>query len=1430
MKQFLGIDIGSTASSVVVIDSGCKVLFRDYRFHAGRIISTLRDQLEKIPEGIISGIACTSSTPEILSSRIKIDSRLAYLRAAHQVYPNPEAMLIIGGEKFGLLKFDENHRYKNYKSNTSCAAGTGSFLDQQVKRLNLESISQLSDLANQNRSKYPKIASRCSVFAKTDLIHAQQEGYSLGAICEGLCYGLAKNLADAVINEVNFKTLIVAGGVSLNKGVLKHIKAITGAELLIHEYSHLFGAFGAAISLMNENPMPGIPSGSICDIISQEKKAKNYSNPSLSLRLSKYPDFKGFQDYPFKSRKFPGIKPVEVTIYKKLRKKSRFDVYLGIDIGSTSTKAVILNQKKEVLAGLYTRTSGQPLRAVQSIFEALDDLQQKNSIRFQVNAAGTTGSGRKFIARIINADTEPDEITAHARAAVELDPETDTIIEIGGQDSKFTVLDNGIVCLSIMNNVCAAGTGSFIEEQALKLDCPLEDYPDRAMKCGSPLASDRCTVFMERDLNHFLNEGYEKDELLASVLHSIRENYLSKVAIPAHIGNKIFFQGATAKNKALVASFEQKLNKPIMVSKYCHLTGALGVALDLHDKNIRESGFRGIGIWKKEIPVRTELCELCTNHCKLKIAEIDNVIEAYGFLCGRDYHTEKFVKHIKGGFDLVNSYKKQFHFSPRAFGSGILIGLPNALHMAEDMPFWKKFFDLLNIKTLGSENYTDAVKVGKKIAEAEFCAPVSAAFGHVNYLKDKVSHIFLPVYLENGNGIANSKQYCYYTQYISSLIKNTPSLFGKNGILDPLIHSLKPESYTISELERVLHQAGLKDLSTRQIYHAYRDARQFIAQKQLGWKQIFEEKKDQSDINIVLLGRPYILFNSSMNNHIPGIISKFGCPAFYMDMLPGSLLNGKNNSAIVKTIIWKYAAKILHSAEYIAASSNLYPVLITSFKCTPDSFVIEYFKEIMNAAKKPFLILQLDEHDSTVGYETRIEAAIRSFRNHYQSRHTKKPARFHIKEVVGIENSNLKTELNSFLSDHELDPAELFGTHPDLQMDFDLSKLRTGETHKLRDKTILLPGWDRYAGQLIKAFLQKEGWDVEVISDTRDSIRRSLNLNSGQCLPLNAIAQNTCDYIEKHDVNPSEIVLWVPRGLLSCNLPMFPHYVKKILKKYNERYADVQVYPGNMGFYDFSVRTGMNVFLAFLFAGSIRKIVCKTRPYELEKGATDRVSDEAVQSLCNAIVKGSPKGPALEKIMAGFKEIEIKKTLRPKVAIFGDIYVRDNGVFNQDLDKIIEDNGGEVIPTSYSEYIKIIIKQLELRYIEEGRYLEGYYLRYLKYLIPMLEMKYQKYFENYIKNINPLNGELFDLLHKHNLHLLHRGESVENLLKIENLIRNYDISLFVQTSPSYCCPSLVTEAMSSHIERTTGIPVVSIEYDGTYGGKNEDVIPYLKNR
>ena len=1451
MKNFsLGIDVGSVAIAVAIIDSDNQIIHSAYTFHKGRIGEKLKTLFKGVQIEGIKTIGYTSSTPSIICQGKRVDSRIAYITAVKHFHPEVRSLLIIGAEKFGLVTFDENGEYQNYKSNTSCAAGTGNFLDQQAERLNLKGIHEFSDIAYKNKGGFPMIASRCAVFAKTDLIHAQQEGYTISEICDGLSFGLAKNIVDTVFHNNKFSNVVAAGGVALNKAVIGHMEKLAKLKIEVDKYAHLYGAIGAAMVCTTTNDQGKIRLNHIVDILSSERKEKKYFYPPLQLNMSDYPDFAQHDTYEFRSARFPARKAVEVDAYSLVRNSDIGSVFLGIDIGSTSSKAVLLNGKKEVIAGFYTRTSGQPVQAAQLIFEAISDFTKQRNIHFVISSAGTTGSGRKFVGKIIGADIILDEITAHARAAYELDPETDTIIEIGGQDSKFTIMRQGMVTFSVMNTICAAGTGSFIEEQAKRLGCPLHKYSGRVEKVHAPLTSDRCTVFMERDLNHYLMAGYSSDEILAAVLHSTRENYFSKVAIKGYIGNKIFFQGATAKNKALVAAFEQKLQKPIMVSKYCHLTGALGVALELYDQPVTKTSFRGLDLYKKSIPVRSEVCDLCTNHCKLKVAEIDHQIEAYGFLCGRDYEVNKYVEVRSNQFHLINKRKELFSFKATADRPVLTIGIPAGLHLYEEILFWRKFFDFLSIRTLTSEKYTSPVKDGKNLCGAEFCAPIAAMHGHIDYLSNKVDYIFLPAYLKDPQESGMNKQYCYYTQFVSSVISVHNKFMPGKKLLTPMLKYSNGELAIRLELYRMIKSLGLNDIGFVNVTLAYEKAKKYMHSIQSEWRSFYQRETEAlDDIHIMLLGRPYTVLSPAMNNNIPAIIEKMGIKAFYMDMLPDRHQEISQTDDLIKTIKWKFASRILTAADMVARKDNCYPVLVTSFKCTPDSFVIEYFKEILETSQKPYLVLQLDEHDSTVGYETRIEAAIRSYRNHLQRKKLAVEKNCHGEEAK-MPYVYLKDKIPANIAWNEhirslvMDASQILRTHAiDFKLFSNIIQQIEGQegpylrsvftgAKNLKNKTLLLPLWDQYVGPLLEAVLRNSGINARVVENTDEAMQRSLSFNTGQCIPLNIIVQNAIDYIKSNHFDPAETALWIMKSDLSCNLSMFPYYMKKLLEDYGQGMERVSVYQGDVVFYDFSLATAINAYLAYMFGGYIRKIGCRIRPYEKFKGTTDRVLQRALISLYAAFRNGEPKEHLLGKIIAEFESIEIEKTDRPRVAIFGDLYVRDNDLMNQDLIKTIEANGGEVITTPFSEYMKIVVDPHTDRSLRERRYMDYVKVKFLKSLIPLVEEKYKKYFDGFMgEEAATSSREIDEWLNQFGLNILHRGESLENILKIQRLIKQYpDLDLFVQTNPSYCCPSLVTEAMKARIEEITGVPVVTIEYDGTAGLKNENIIPYLKYR
>ncbi len=1390
-SHILGIDIGSVSVSIVELNLEKEVLKTAYEFHHGNIIETVKKILKDFDLSVICGIASTTSTPAVIKASGQYDNRISIISAARHFHEKIGAILIVGGERFGLISFDENGNYQNFKSNSSCAAGTGSFLDQQARRLNLSGIEELSGIAFNNKGVIPKIATRCAVFAKTDLVHAQQEGYSLEEICDGLCYGLAKNIVDTLIKgEQTNPPIIFTGGVSRNRAVARHIQSIIGLNIITDDMSYLYGAIGAGLNLLDElNMMDKADINSVDDIIIRKPLEKKHYYDPLRLQLSDYPDFSSDKKYEYTAFDPEDMYPVEVDIYADLVPLRTYDVYMGIDIGSTSTKAILMDRDRKVLAGFYTRTAGRPVHAVRKLFASIVDVTEKNAVDVKVIGAGTTGAGRKFSGKIIGADIIIDEITAHARAAFELNPEVDTIIEIGGQDSKFTTLRKGLVTFSAMNNVCAAGTGSFIEEQALKLRCPLSDYSSRAEGKRAPIASDRCTVFMERDINHYLSEGYSVDEVLASVLHSIRENYLTKVAIENSIGNTICFQGATAKNKALVAAFEQRLNKPIHVSRYCHLTGALGVALMLIEKEAEESRFKGLRLYKKDIPVRSEICELCTNHCKITIADVDGESVAYGFLCGRDYDTKKYINNNLSGFDLLKERKKVLSFHPTS--THVTIGIPSALHLYEDLPMWKYFFDTLSVKTMTSEPYTDAVKEGKRMAGAEFCAPMTALHGHVQYLLDRADYVFMPFYLEKKPAEKNvRRQFCYYTQFSSSLVSNL-STPGTKRILMPLVNYLYNPIYTKVQLYNILKPVINHDIRYFDVSKAYDRALEFKKSCLSRLKETYKkESLSADDIHVVFIGRPYSILPASMNSGIPGIFASQGIKAFYQDMLSYTREDVEAIEPLCNELPWHYASEILNAAEVVAKTDRAYPVYVTSFKCSPDSFAVEYFKKLMESHEKPYLILQMDEHSSSVGYETRIEAAVRSFRNHYSAHSADRK-----KTPVIYAPALIPAKKNHFIH-----------------------------------KTLLIPNWDNIGMPLIVANLKSEGIDARLLEETGTSIQKSLRLNSGQCIPLNIIAQEFIDYVENHDLEPANTVLWIMATTLACNLRMFPHHIKNILDSHGRGMSEAEIYTGSMSFSDLSIKLPINSYFAYMFGGLVRKMGCKIRPYEMEKGKTDKAIKKSIGVLTDSFLGNRSKESAVAEVVSYFKDIDVRNEARPKIAIFGDLYVRDNEVMNQDLIHFIEDNGGEVITTPFSSFLKMISGQYFRKWFIEGQYLNVLSTKTFFATATMLEKTYYKYFERVLKEPDPEYDESPEkILSEYNIRVENTGESMDNILKIYYIKKHYpDVALFVQTSPAFCCPSLITEAMAKKIEKKTGTPVVCITYDGTGGNKNDIIIPYLK--
>ena len=685
------------------------------------------------------------------------------------------------------------------------------------------------------------------------------------------------------------------------------------------------------------------------------------------------------------------------------------------------------------------------------------------------------------------------------------------------------------------------------------------------------------------------------------------------------------------------------------------------------------------------------------------------------------------------------------------------------------------------------------------------------------HLADKADFLFLPFFLEESEPDSRAhRMYCQYTQYSSALAAGIDGGRIRARCLMPLMSFSRWKERTKRELYETLDGAGVPRLTPTLVARAFDRAVAFqeAAVRRLQKRFRDEEKSDSGartardgEPRVLLIGRPYTVLSPDMSKGIPEIFASLGVKTFFQDMVPYGKSDVAEIAPLLETVHWKYAAKNLEAACVAAHTPNLYPVFVTSFKCSPDSFTIEYFKRILDSHGKPYLVLQLDDHDSAVGYETRIEAGIASFRNHARR---SGGGEFPCATVPAPAAERGRGRPSSGV--------------PRLPVNPRLSRSLAG-------KTLLFPNWDPLLNPLAAACLRREGIDARILHEDPLLIRTAMRHNTGQCIPLNIIAEETVDYIRRHGLDPARTALWMPRSSWSCNITMLPPFLKSLFESFGGGMQDVEVYSGELSLQEISFRASLNAFRAAVVGGLLRRVGCRLRPYEIEPGATDRALEEAMRILVPAFEGRESKDAALRTVVGLFDAVEISPGPRPKVAIFGDLYVRDNDVMSQDLIRAIERAGGEVISTPFTEYFRIVIGTNFRRWLEMRDYSTWLGTKVIWTAGEAVAARCRSYFDKFLEPDAPVDPGIMEWLGtSFSVRSEHAGESADNLQKVFHLVHAHpDIRLFVQASPAFCCPSLITEAMARTIERLTGVPVVSVTYDGTGEYRNGIFEPWLRS-
>jgi len=1406
--MYLGIDIGSVAVKVVVLDSDLKVKETQYVRSHGQpfetTLSVLKDVFTRHNPEYIEFIATTGTGGKNLStftSAAFVNEITAQATGTSTLYPKVKTIIEIGGEDAKVIKVDSYYgkavRILDFATNSACAAGTGSFLDQQASRMGIK----IEDVGRETlRSTQPAtVAARCSVFAKSDMIHLQQVGTSVGDILSGLCFAMARNFKSSIAKGIKIeKPVSFQGGVAANQGMVRafrKILQIDEKDIVVPEHFAFMGAIGSVLSLLHSyrpRRIKGVPVGPARIINDLERYLTE-----RRLDLQKLAPLKN-DDYAIR------VEPYQVKSADKV------EAYVGVDVGSISTNVVVIDKDNNVLSRRYLMTAGRPIEAVR---RGLLEVGQEIADKVIIKGAGSTGSGRHLTGEFFGADVIKNEITSHARAAVAVDKRVDTIFEIGGQDSKYISLKDGVVVDFTMNKVCAAGTGSFLEEQAEKLAVKInQEFAERAFCSDGPCSlGERCTVFMESQLNYYKQLGVAKDDLISGLAYSIVENYLNKVVEKRRVGEHIFFQGGVAFNRAVKNAFEQVTGKKVIVPPHHDILGAVGAAILAKEErqvNDYKTRFKGFDLKHIQYESSSFECTDCPNNCEIHKVKFSgekakDKIMHYGSRCGKydDAEDKQSAQHLRAKSpNFFKERQKMLLHGVVSSGSGVVchdhpdnevktpdaklkthsarIGIPRISVFYDLYPLWHTFFSELGLEIVLSDDTNRAIiKKGVENVVAEPCFPIKTAHGHIiNLLEKKVNYLFIPFQV-NMPPLSKHFDRSYNCPYIQALPDTTRSAIDykkyKTRIIRPVFYMDRGRK----EIEKTLKKIakGLEHKTTnveRCMKRAFEAQDRFDRWQAEHGKEVLAGNAPA----LVLVTRSYNSYDTGLNLNLVDKLRKLGMMVIPIDFLPMKEM-AEEIGRDYPYMYWRSGQKILAAARYIGRTPNLFAVYLTNFNCGPDSYITKFFEKEMHG--KPYLSLEIDEHSADVGMQTRCEAFIDTIRH----------AR------------NLATT----------------SSHPSATVPL--------ATLSRNGRTIYIPYMDDH-GFVIAAAFRSAGIDAQALPPSDDeSLVIGRKYTSGrECFPS---IITTGDIIKKSnspDFKAEHSAFFMPSAKGPCRFGQYNKLHRMVLDEVGLNDVPLVTFDQTANFHkDMAVlgsaKFKKNVWRGLVLLDLLQKLARETRPYETTKGETNQIYTETFNNLQKFIESAPRENGDIE----GFTKDAVKRfdgiktdysKPRPKIGVIGEIYVRSNPFTNNYAIDKLEELGAEVALPPFEEWLDYI------DYLREEDYLlKNDYLSYLKQKITLVFQereanKIKKHFKGKIRNFHYESSTA--VVVKHGSAYIEpalRGEAVLSLGRAEEYA-HAGFNGILNIIPFGCMPGNIVTALLKRFKDEYNIPVLTMTVDG----------------
>ena len=920
----LGMDIGTSTVKLVLLKNQ-EIEKQWMAVHHGNPFVCLKKGLSTLELAMDTpfSLCVTGSNTEALLEQDSAIPSLgdipAIVEGVRWIIPQVGSVIEIGSQGARFIT-DLQSRAPQFSVNEHCAGGTGSFFEDQMSRVGCK-LEDYSSLVKQAQS-VPRLSGRCAVFAKTDIIHRQQEGVSTPDILLGLCYAMIRNYKATIVRRLPVcKPVVFCGGVTCNAGVIRAIRDVFGltkAELIVPEEARFEAAIGAACKAEGAFTLAQL------DALLNDAMAAHSTTTGLP-RLELLPGT------DLSEPKATGVLPEKGCA-------------LGIDIGSTSTDLVLVGADGELVDFQYLRTAGDPEGAVR---KGLASIRQRfGDIRF--TAVGVTGSGRERIGKRIGADAVRDEITAQAKGAAHWVPEADTVFEIGGQDSKYISIQNGEVVDFQMNKICAAGTGSFVEEQAARMGIPLAEFGPLALSSEHPASlGERCTVFIETAIASASAEGISRADIAAGLCHAIVQNYLHKVVGSKPVGQHIVLQGGVDYNPGIVAAFQAAYGSRVRVSPVFSISGAYGAAL-LAQEAVGDAPSRFVGF---DSPAKDAEDS--------RSAEIQKNIDFY----------KQADKLLLEGYTGKRDPRKK------------TVGVPFALMIHKFFPMANAFFTSLGFNVvLTDPTSEETIRLAQQTAQGETCYPVKLIYGHMQQLIDqKVDYIFLPTIhtMKHEKSRVKHNYGCVYMQTAAVSIANALDIESKGiTLLSPVFDLDFGQEAMASAMLGLSKILGIpKPFCAKALLSGAMAVRRHTAAVEKQGKALLATLRPDDKV-LVLITRNYGVSDPILNMGIPELLLERGYKVITLSHLPGHALDISDE---YDNLYYPFGQHILSGAKLIAHHPNLYAVYLTNHGCGPDTMLSHLFKQEMG--DKPYLQIEVDEHFSNVGVITRIEAFLNSL-NH----------------------------------------------------------------------------------------------------------------------------------------------------------------------------------------------------------------------------------------------------------------------------------------------------------------------------------------------------------------------------------------------------------------------------------------------------------------